>query len=157
MKKVLSVLLVLCTMVTFAACTKTPATLDLDAVRQAVDKLELLGMTIEPNAEELDAYYGINADLVEKGIINLPATIINSSMYIVVLPKDGKDDTLKSQLDAYIDMLSKSFEGYLLDQYQLVEDRLETTITTKEGTYLVYIVSTDNEAILNAIKSGLID
>lgn len=155
MKEVFALLLALCAAFSFAGCSGAAQSLDLDASRAAVSELGILGMAYEPGAEELLSIYGIDAELIEKGILLLPGAIVQSSACIVVLPKEGQDDAVKQQLDGYIETLSKSFEDYLPDQYALVKNRRETTLKTAEGTYLVYIVSGDNDAVLSAIKSGL--
>lgn len=156
MKKVLATLLVLCTVFTLVACGKTPQSLDLDVARAEVDKLGLMGLVLIPSDDELQNLYGIDAGLVEKGLFRMFGSITQASSYMVVLPKEGKESELKGQLDGYVDLLSRNFENYLPDQYALVKGYKHTSIKTKEGTYLVYIISSDNDAVLKAIESGLV-
>lgn len=155
MKKILALALVLCTVATFAAGGKKPESLDLDIARAAVDDLQLM-MAFDADHDMLLAISGIDTDLAQKGIYNVSGIIISASAYIVALPKDGKEAELRAQLDDYMAQLERDFDGYLADQYKLVQDRLMTTLETKEGTYIVYIVSSDNQAVLDAIKTGLI-
>ena len=140
---------------TFTSCAKKLAALDLDAAQKAVDELSIYGPLLTPDDEMLLNLYGIDAALIEKSVIAMPALIVHAGLYMIVLPKPGKEAEVKSQLDGFIRQHEKIWESYLPDQHKLVKDRLETTLDTKEGTYYVYIISEDNEAVLEAIKTGL--
>ncbi len=94
--------------------------------------------------------------LEEKNIEEYQALISSkkeeSSLYIIVRPKDGKIETVKKRLDQYMKDYEKKWSTYLPQEYALIKNRMETEI----GSYLVYIVSRDNNAVLNTIKNSVI-
>ena len=69
---------------------------------------------------------------------------------MVVKPAEGKYETVRSGLDEYIKKQEELWNTYLPDQYELVKNRL----VVEEGDYLIYIISEDNNSVLEAIKSA---
>lgn len=61
-----------------------------------------------------------------------------------------KKDVVKEKLDTYMTNLEEQWKTYLPDQYELVKNRL----VKEYGDYLIYIVSSDNEAVFNEIKAN---
>lgn len=103
----------------------------------AIDKetLNLVGLTSE--------------DLVEYSI-NIPSFIVSSEGYVIVKPAEGKKDKVKTALDAYYASEEQKWSTYLPAQYDLIKNRKVTAI----GDYLVYIVSTQNDKVLDAINNA---
>ena len=156
MKKIMCLAVAAVCMFALVSCSGKPSSLDIDAAQQAISELGIYGELYYPDNNILDAY-GIDAAIIEKGVIAMPAFIVHSSLYIIALPKEGEEAELKTQLDGFMKQHEKVWEVYLPDQYKLVKDRMETKIETKEGIYYIYIISTDNDAVLDAIKTGLVE
>lgn len=76
----------------------------------------------------------------------------SANLYFIVKPKNGKAETVKKQLDQYMENLEKKWSTYLPEQYQLVKNRMKTEI----GSYFIYIISSDNEKVLNTIKNSVV-
>lgn len=76
----------------------------------------------------------------------------SANLYFIVKPKNGKVESVKKQIDQYMKNLEKKWSTYLPEQYQLVKNRMETEI----GSYFIYIISSDNEKILNSIKNAVV-
>ena len=102
--------------------------------------------------EALEMTFGINPELVEEYTAKVPMMIVNSNMYLIVKPKEGKENEVKEAINTYMKNLEDQWSTYLPDQYELVKNRKEE----KVGNYLVYIVSNDNEAVYKAIKNNKI-
>lgn len=85
-----------------------------------------------------------------KGVISSEDT--SASFYIVVRPKNGKADNIKKSMNQYMKTLDKKWSTYLPNEYKLVKNHMETEV----GSYLVYIVSKDNQLVLNTIKDAVV-
>lgn len=113
-------------------------------------KAPIFGALMEVNDELLTSQFGIEKDMVEEYLIKMPMMITNSNTYIIVKPASGQVDAVKEKLDAYMVNLEEQWKTYLPDQYELVKNRL----VKEYGDYLIYIVSSDNEAVFNEIKAN---
>lgn len=85
-----------------------------------------------------------------KGVTSSEDT--SASFYIVVRPKNGKADNIKKSMNQYMKTLDKKWSTYLPNEYKLVKNHMETEV----GSYLVYIVSKDNQLVLNTIKDAIV-
>ncbi len=108
------------------------------------------------NAKELSLEdFTKQFSLKEKEISEYQAVVSSkkeeSSMYIVIRPRDGKVEPVKKRLDQYMKEYEKKWSTYLPEEYNLIKNRMETEV----GSYLVYIISRDNEAVLNTIKNAV--
>ena len=107
----------------------------------------LFGMLMDVNDEMLEQSFNINPEDVEEHLIALPMMMVQSNMYIIVKPVDGKENTVKEALDTYMENGEKEGATYLPDQYELFKNRLEK----EYGGYLIYIVSNDNQKVYDTI------
>ncbi|MEG0073232.1 MAG: DUF4358 domain-containing protein [Clostridia bacterium] len=112
-------------------------------------KSPLFAMLMPQQKESFSDMFGIDPKLVEEGIAALPMINVQSNMYIIVKPVNGKKEEVKTAVNAYMGKLEKQWETYLADQHELVVNRLEK----EEDGYLIYIISRDNEKVYNAIKT----
>ncbi|MEG1181366.1 MAG: hypothetical protein RSD39_04980, partial [Oscillospiraceae bacterium] len=62
---------------------------------------------------------------------------------------------VKKQTDAYMKKYEELWAQYLPDQSDLVKNRLEENIETKEGTWQVIVIASDTKAVMDAIKSAV--
>lgn len=161
MKKTIALLLVLVTMLSLAACGgKANGSLDLAKVTEALQDLQAKDESIFPSGMETDEsflkdVFGIDPASLSQHLILFPMMNVKSSALFLLLPAEGKTDEVKAAMDEYMTSYELSWDMYLPDQAALVHDRLETEIETAEGTWLVYCISTDNDAVLEAIKGAV--
>lgn len=113
-------------------------------------KAPIFGALMQVEDDLLTTQFGIEKDMVEEYLIKMPMMITNSHTYIIVKPAEGKKDVVKEKLDTYMTNLEEQWKTYLPDQYELVKNRL----VKEYGDYLIYIVSSDNEAVFNEIKAN---
>lgn len=76
----------------------------------------------------------------------------SASFYIIIRPRNGKADNVKRAMTQYMKTLDKKWSTYLPDEYKLVKNHMDTEV----GSYLVYIVSKDNQLVLNTIKNAVV-
>lgn len=107
----------------------------------------LFGMLMEVNDEMLEQSFSVNPEDVEEYLIALPMMMVQSNMYIIVKPEEGKEKVVKEAIDTYMENGEKEGANYLPDQKELFENRLEK----EYGGYLIYIVSNDNQKVYNTI------
>ena len=112
----------------------------------------LFPMLMELDEESLEPILGIQKEDVEEFAIQLPMTIVSSQSYFIIKPKEGKKDTIKNAMNEYLENQEQQWSTYLAEQYELVKNRKETEL----GDYLIYIISKDNDKVLNAIKEAQI-
>ncbi len=161
MKKLSIIFLSLLLTVCLCACSTQSAakakSLDLDKAKQQLSSLELFPSMTEIDEGTMSSVFGIDPSLVTEYAAGFPLMNVHASMYWVVLPAEGKADEVKSAFASYFDDYQKMWDQYLPDQAQLTRDRLETEIETEKGTYLVYVISEDNDKALEAINSALVN
>lgn len=112
----------------------------------------IYGMLVDINDETLDSLLGINKDDVEEYSIGVPM-ITQASTYMIVKPKEGKKSVVKEALDTYLSKQEEQWKTYLPDQYEIIKNR-----TYKEiGDYLIYVASSDNDKVIQAIENNKIE
>lgn len=109
----------------------------------------IFNFLMEADDDLLEQQFNINKDDLEEYLIKVPVMITNSNSYMILKPKDGKADAVKQAMNAYMTKLEEQWKTYLPDQYELVQNRLEE----EYGDYLIYIISSDNTSVMNAIKN----
>lgn len=111
-------------------------------------KMPVYGDLMYVDAVELGNVLGISEELLEEHLVAMPTFITSASQYIILKPAEGKKEEVKNLMTTYMSNLQEQWNMYLPDQAELVKNRKEATI----GEYLVYIISTDNDAVLKTIK-----
>lgn len=73
---------------------------------------------------------------------------VSKDMWVVFLPNDGMKDTVKSQMDAYIQKLIAEEED------STIKSKLQNYAYEEVDGYLVWVVSEDNSRVLETIKNA---
>lgn len=73
---------------------------------------------------------------------------VSKDMWVVFLPSDGMKDTVKSQMDAYIQKLIAEEED------STIKSKLQNYAYEEVEGYLVWVVSEDNSRVLETIKNA---
>jgi len=100
------------------------------------------------NDEDIETMLGINKDLVSEHLVGFPSFITSASQYVIIKPVSGKNKEVKELMTKYMKSVQEQWDTYLPAQAELVRNRLETHY----GDYLIYIISQDNEQVINTIK-----
>lgn len=109
----------------------------------------VMGGVMYLTAEDLEYLLGIKADMVEEFAVAYPTFMTSASQVIILKPAEGKAEEVDQLMTTYMTNLQAQWDMYLPDQAELVKNNL----SSKLGDYMYYIVSTDNEAVLEAIES----
>ncbi len=162
MKKIISIALSLTLMFLLVACgagdTGEPTTVDLAAAQTAISEVDIdgavLGDIIKPNTdtEVLKTVYRMDMSSVSEFVALTPLMNIQASMVILVKPLEGEKDNVKNMMNDALVNYQKQWDAYLPDQAVLVENKVITEI----GDTLVYIISPNNDAVLDAVRSAAV-
>ena len=158
MKKTMALLLTLCVLLTLAACGKKGASgsLDLEKAQSDIAALEFMPTaTLVLDDATLTDVYGVDASLLQSYLCVVPMMNVQASGYWLLLPKEGETDTVKAQMETYLDSYQNLWDNYLPEQAELVRGRMATTLETSEGSWLVYIISSDNEKVLETLQAAV--
>ena len=154
-KKLLAAALAVLLLLTAAGCKKAGKTLDLEKAAANIEATGQYNNMLTPDDEYLKTVLGLDPALVQKSLISIPLMNVKSSLYFVVLPVKGSESAVKTALDDYMTQYDKMWSQYLPDQAELVNNRMVTELETSEGTYYVYIISEDNDAVYKALTDSL--
>lgn len=103
---------------------------------------------MDVDAEFLESLTKIKESDLEEYLVKVPMMMTSSATYFILKPTEEAYDSVKNLMDDYMDSLEETWEMYLPDQYDLVKNRLEVSY----GDYLIYIISSDNDLVLETIK-----
>lgn len=96
--------------------------------------------------------YALDPEAMEQYAVSI--SIMNTQAYgvMIVMPKEGQAETIKTAMQDFIQRQTDSFELYLEDQYQIAKDAKLETMPSGE---LVLVMSEDASAIMESIKNAL--
>ena len=143
-------------LLTAAGCKKKAQTLDLEKAAANIEATGQYSNMMSPDDGYLRTVVGLDPAKVQKSLISIPLMNVKSSLYFVVLPAEGSEAAVKKALDDYMTAYDAMWSQYLPDQAELVRDRMVTQLETSEGTYLVYLISGDNDAVFQALTDALV-
>lgn len=120
--------------------------LDLDNIQKKIDVTGLFKGT-QVDLEYVVSKYGLEKEGIEDYSINMSNMLDSASMYAIFKASDVK--SVKANTDDFIDKYASSWMmGYNLEQEAIVQDKMEEVY----GNYIIYVISNDNEKVLNIIK-----
>lgn len=108
-----------------------------------------------PDATEEEmtfALLGFAKEDVEAYAISMSLMNVNAYGIVAVKPAQGKEDTVKTGLENYVEAQKASFENYLEDQHEIAASaKLETL---DDGTILL-VMCEGQDAVFDTIKAEL--
>ncbi|MEG2321869.1 MAG: DUF4358 domain-containing protein [Bacilli bacterium] len=145
MKKIL---LFIITLLCITGCGSTK--IDLEKVKTNLNNLTYNDDKMFANtyidSTLLNDKYGFDTKNIEEFVVCMSNNVTTSSMYAIFLPKN---EQANEDITNFIKKYKAGWSmGYFPAEEKLVTDMKETKI----GDYLVYIVSHDNEKVLETIK-----
>ena len=99
---------------------------------------------------DLESFMDVKESWVSESLVMTPMMIVNSNLYIIVKPNKDNYQDVKNAIEDYLVKKEEEWKTYLPAQYELVKNRK----FEKVGDYLVYVVSTDNDLVLETIKNA---
>lgn len=98
--------------------------------------------------EDIKNILGLDVELLEDYIIRIATGKFDVDMYIIVKPTDEGKDIVKTQINSFLKSYKNAWSKLSVDKYQL----LDNIKSVERRGYLVYIVSTDNETLMNVVR-----
>jgi len=155
MKKILISLLAL-GMIT--GCSNEEVSLDLEKVEIEVNSLEYEGdgeksllfvKNKKMDNEKLQDKYGMNTVIFEEILVSTSENLDTASMYAIFLPKEGKEEECEKEINSFFEKYDQAWiMGYFPEEEKLVENRE----FEQYGNYHIYVISKDNEQVIEKIK-----
>lgn len=112
-------------------------------------KAPLFSNLMKLDNETVESTLNIKKEQYTEILMEMPAIIVKSNMYVIVKPTNGEKENVKNALDTYMKNLEEQWATYLPEQYELVKNRAYE----EYGGYLIYVVSTNNEKVIEIIKN----
>lgn len=114
-------------------------------------EMELPAMMALSDAELTD-FLGINAENLESFVVMMPMMNVHATEIMVFQAKEGMIETVKEEVDLYLEGYEQMWSTYLPDQYELVKNRVEKIVG--EST-LIVVIAEDAAAIEAKIDAAL--
>ncbi len=158
MKKATLILLALVCALVLAACSGSSdavTTVDVAAAAEALKDADIAGEKLFAGFRDGDAAYltdmlGIDASRLSSFAALLPTEDADPNMALLLVPADGERDNVKNELANAMASYEKRWDNYLPEKAAVVHERMETEV----GDCLVLIISPDNDAALDAVRSA---
>ena len=121
--------------------------IDTNKVGEKLKSFTYFSDSVSLNDEDLIEGYGIETKIMESYAIYISSSVEDPSMYIVAKPIEGKKSVLEFQIKEMFSKYLSSYSDYYPEAVPMIENRLEK----EYNGYLIYIISTDNDAVYNKI------
>lgn len=159
--------LVLCIMLALSACggtgdqtpqltTEERETLYKQAIEDARTDADNESNKVSTSADDVNAMtldmLGFTKEDVDAFAISVSLINIRAYGIAVVMPAEGKAETVKTGLQTFIDNQKMSFQNYLVDQYTIANNaRLEEL---EDGT-IVLVMCADQDTVYDSIVATI--
>lgn len=114
-------------------------------------RLNVLPAMMDADIDIISTTLDVEEAWLDEYMMFQPMMLVNSSTIIIVKPSVGNIEKVEDKIEEYFITLEEQWKRYLPDQYELVKNRMQDKI----GDYLVYIVSTNNDAVFKTIKKAV--
>ncbi len=157
MKKISLLSIILICILMLSGCGGN-AKIDLETAKTNIAKITLpedstktlYGTLKEYPKDELKIAYGLDTSLMDEYLIYFSQDPLQAYMYAIIKPKDGQTETIKTQIGNFLKKYENKWTLYLPEQTAYVKNALNTS----DGDYLIVIISTNNQLVLDAIKTA---
>lgn len=104
------------------------------------------------NAQMIFDVMGVDAATVDAYAMSVSLMNVKAYAVAVFKPTQGQEETVHAALESYVSSMRKSFENYLVDQYEVAQGAL---IETLPGGELVLVMCEGASDVLAGIESAL--
>ena len=94
---------------------------------------------------------GITAGDIEAGALSISLINVRAYGMAIIKPAEGKEETVLSACQSFVELQQKSFETYLQDQYAIAKNAKCETI----NGYVVMVMGENSDAIYQSISDAL--
>ena len=125
---------------------------DFSDVQSAVLAAADLSPMAEGDNQTLKRLYGLSASDFEHVCLYYPTTNMGAEELLLIQLKDtAQQQTVKDAIAARVDTQKKNFDGYGVDQY----DMLENSIVEVQGNYILFTSASDPAPVRKAFQGAL--
>ena len=129
-------------------CGKKNKDLDLDRITASIEETNLFKDASKIDIDYIERKYGMSTEGIEDYRIYMSKTSTSASMYAI---SKVSSDKAKENIESTF--INKYINSWTEIVYNASEAKLVENMYKKEYSgYLIYIVSTDNDKVLNIIK-----
>lgn len=121
-------------------------------VKEAVIAAADLTPMAEGDNQTLKRLYGLSATDYENVLLYYPTTNMGAEELLLIQLKDvSQQQEVKTAIESRIDTQKKSFDGYGVDQYAM----LEKAVVEVQGNYVLLVVAADPAPVRKAFVGAL--
>ena len=121
-------------------------------VQEAVISAADLTPMAEGDNQTLTRLYGLSASDYENVLLYYPTTNMGAEELLLIQLKDlSQQQAVKDAIESRLDTQKKSFDGYGVDQYAM----LEKAVVEVQGNYILLVVANDPAPVRKAFLGAL--
>lgn len=121
-------------------------------VQEAVISAADLTLMAEGDNQTLKRLYGLSASDYENVLLYYPTTNMGAEELLLIQLKDlSQQQAVKDAIESRLDTQKKSFDGYGVDQYAM----LEKAVVEVQGNYILLVVANDPAPVRKAFLGAL--
>ena len=121
-------------------------------VQEAVISAADLTPMAEGDNQTFKRLYGLSASDYENVLLYYPTTNMGAEELLLIQLKDlSQQQAVKDAIESRLDTQKKSFDGYGVDQYAM----LEKAVVEVQGNYILLVVANDPEPVRKAFLGAL--
>lgn len=121
-------------------------------VQEAVTSAADLTPMAEGDNQTLKRLYGLSASDYENVLLYYPTTNMGAEELLLIQLKDlSQQQAVKDAIESRLDTQKKSFDGYGVDQYAM----LEKAVVEVQGNYILLVVANDPAPVRKAFLGAL--
>lgn len=106
----------------------------------------------EGDNQAIKRLYGLSASDYENILLYYPTTNMGAEELLLIQLKDiSQQQAVKSAIESRLDTQKKSFDGYGVDQYAM----LEKAVVEVQGNYILLVVAADPAPVRKAFLGAL--
>lgn len=125
---------------------------DFSTVQEAVLSAADLTPMAEGDNQTIKRLYGLSASDFEGIMLYYPTTNMGAEELLLIKLKDvSQQEDVKSAIESRIETQKKSFDGYGVDQYAM----LEKAVIEAQGNYVLLVVAADPAPVRKAFLGAL--
>ena len=138
----------------------TEFTYDFEKLEQSLKELtyqdindeeqKLFGEGSKVDEEYVSKYMLFDVSVAEELFVMRHDDEAKATLLMMIKPANGIDDAARGAFNEFLKLYGTQFDGYFPEEYDLMMDYY----TVDKGDYIVYIISYDNGAVLNAINKA---
>lgn len=121
-------------------------------VQEAVTSAADLTPMAEGDNQTFKRLYGLSASDYENVLLYYPTTNMGAEELLLIQLKDlSQQQAVKDAIESRLDTQKKSFDGYGVDQYAM----LEKAVVEVQGNYILLVVANDPAPVRKAFLGAL--